>query len=46
MRHLPLLLVLGTKADPVRLQSLVEVICQNESAGCRIVRLYTAQDKG
>ena len=46
VRHLPLLLVLGTKADPVRLQSLVEVICQSEAAGWRIVRLYTAQDTG
>ena len=46
VRHLPLLLVLCTKADPARLQSLVEVICQNEAAGWRIVGLYTAQDKG
>lgn len=43
--HLPLLPVLGTKADPARLKWLVEVICQKEAAGWRIVGLYTAQDK-
>lgn len=43
--HLPLLLVLGTKADPARLKWLVEVICQKETAGWRIAGLYTAQDK-
>jgi len=43
--HLPLLLVLGTKADPARLKWLVEVICQKEAAGWRIAGLYTAQDK-
>jgi uncharacterized protein (TIGR02246 family) len=43
--HLPLLLVLGSKADPARLKWLVEVICQKEEAGWRIAGLYTAQDK-
>ena len=43
--HLPLLLVLGTKADPARLKWLVEVICQKEATGWRIAGLYTAQDK-
>ncbi len=43
--HLPLLLVLGTKADPAQLKWLVEVICQKEAAGWRIAGLYTAQDK-
>ena len=43
--HLPLLLVLGRKTDPARLKWLVEVICQKEAAGWRIVGLYTAQDK-
>ena len=42
--HLPLLLVLGTKADPARLKWLVEVICQKEATGWRIAGLYTAQD--
>ncbi len=43
--HLPLLLVLGPKADPARLKWLVEVICQKEVAGWRIAGLYTAEDK-
>ena len=43
--HLPLLLVLGPKADPARLKWLVEVICQEEVAGWRIAGLYTAEDK-
>jgi uncharacterized protein (TIGR02246 family) len=43
--HLPLLLVIGTKADPAELKWLVEVICQKEAAGWRIAGLYTAQDK-
>jgi uncharacterized protein (TIGR02246 family) len=43
--HLPLLLVLGTRADPARLKWLVEVVCQKEAAGWRIVGLHTAQDK-
>ena len=43
--HVPLLLVLGSKADPARLRWLVEVICQKEAAGWRIAGLYTAQDK-
>ena len=43
--HLPLLLVLGTKADPARLKWLVEVICQKEVTGWRIAGLYTSQDK-
>jgi uncharacterized protein (TIGR02246 family) len=43
--HLPLLLVLGTEADPARLKWLVEVICQKEATGWRIAGLHTAQDK-
>ncbi len=43
--HLPLLLILGSAADPTRLPWLVEVICQKEAAGWRIAGLYTAQDK-
>lgn len=43
--HLPLLLVLGSKADPARLRWLVEVICQKEATGWRIAGLYTTQDK-
>lgn len=43
--HLPLLLVIGSKADPARLRWLVEVICQKEPAGWRIAGLYTTQDK-
>lgn len=43
--HLPLLLVIGPKADPARLRWLVEVICQKEPAGWRIAGLYTTQDK-
>lgn len=43
--HLPLLLVLGPRADPARLKWLVEVICQKEAEGWRIASLHTAQDK-
>lgn len=43
--HIPLLLVLGTKADPARLKWLVEVLCQREAADWRIAGLFTAQDK-
>jgi uncharacterized protein (TIGR02246 family) len=43
--HIPLLLVLGTKADPARLKWLVEVLCQKEAGGWRIAGLFTAQDK-
>jgi uncharacterized protein (TIGR02246 family) len=43
--HLPLLLVIGTKADPSELKWLVEVVCQKEAEGWRIAGLYTAQDK-
>lgn len=43
--HLPLLLILGSKEKPAQLPWLVEVICQKESDGWRIVGLYTAQDK-
>lgn len=43
--HLPLLLILGSKADPAQLKWLVEVICQKETEGWRIAGLYTAQDK-
>ncbi len=43
--HLPLVLILGTKAKPAELPWLVEVICQKETTGWRIVGLYTAQDK-
>jgi uncharacterized protein (TIGR02246 family) len=43
--HLPLLLVIGTKADPSELKWLVEVICQKEAEGWRIAGLYTAEDK-
>jgi uncharacterized protein (TIGR02246 family) len=43
--HVPLLLVIGSKADPAQLRWLVEVICQKETAGWRIAGLYTAQDK-
>ncbi len=43
--HVPLVLVLGSKAAPTRLKWLVEVICQREAEGWRIAGLYTAQDK-
>jgi ketosteroid isomerase-like protein len=43
--HLPLVLVIGSRADPARLRWLVEVICQKETGGWRIAGLYTAQDK-
>lgn len=43
--HLPLLLILGSKAKPAQLPWLVEVISQKEPDGWRIVGLYTAQDK-
>ncbi|NKB15865.1 MAG: hypothetical protein HC774_01410 [Sphingomonadales bacterium] len=43
--HLPLLLEIGSSADPARLRWLVEVICQKEDGGWRIAGLYTAQDK-
>lgn len=43
--HLPLLLILGSKAKPAQLPWLVEGICQKEPDGWRIVGLYTAQDK-
>lgn len=43
--HLPLLLVIGSSADPARLRWLVEVICQKEADGWRIAGLLTAQDK-
>lgn len=43
--HIPLVLVVGSKADPARLKWLVEVLCQKEPAGWRIAGLFTAQDK-
>jgi uncharacterized protein (TIGR02246 family) len=43
--HLPLVLVIGSAAEPSRLPWLVEVICQKEASGWRIAGLYTAQDK-
>ncbi len=43
--HVPLVLILGSSADPARLKWLVEVICQKEAGGWRIAGLYTAQDK-
>ena len=43
--HLPLLLIVGSKAKPAQLPWLVEVICQKEPDGWRIVGLHTAQDK-
>lgn len=43
--HIPLLLVLGSKADPARLKWLVEVLCQKDPEGWRIAGLFTAQDK-
>jgi uncharacterized protein (TIGR02246 family) len=43
--HIPLLLILGTKADPARLKWLVEVLCQKENGVWRIAGLFTAQDK-
>ena len=43
--HLPLLLLIGPKDKPAELPWLVEVICQKETTGWRIVGLYTAQDK-
>jgi uncharacterized protein (TIGR02246 family) len=43
--HIPLVLVVGSKADPARLKWLVEVLCHKEAAGWRIAGLFTAQDK-
>lgn len=43
--HIPLVLVVGSKADPARLKWLVEVLCQKEADGWRIAGLFTAQDK-
>ena len=43
--HIPLLLVLGSKADPARLKWLVEVLCHKEADEWRIAGLFTAQDK-
>jgi uncharacterized protein (TIGR02246 family) len=43
--HLPLLLIVGSRANPAQLPWLVEVICQKEPDGWRIVGLHTAQDK-
>ncbi len=43
--HIPLVLVVGSKAEPARLKWLVEVLCQKEAAGWRIAGLFTAQDK-
>ena len=43
--HIPLVLVLGSQADPARLKWLVEVLCQKEPQGWRIAGLFTAQDK-
>lgn len=43
--HIPLVLVIGTQADPARLRWLVEVLCQKEPAGWRIAGLFTAVDK-
>jgi hypothetical protein len=39
------LLIVGSKANPAQLPWLVEVICQKEPDGWRIVGLHTAQDK-
>jgi uncharacterized protein (TIGR02246 family) len=43
--HIPLVLVIGSQADPARLPWLVEVLCQKEPAGWRIAGLFTATDK-
>ncbi|MGQ0567877.1 MAG: YybH family protein [Gemmobacter sp.] len=43
--HIPLVLVLGSSADPARLKWLVEVLCQKEADGWRIAGLFTAEDK-
>jgi uncharacterized protein (TIGR02246 family) len=43
--HIPLVLVIGSAADPARLKWLVEVLCQKEAAGWRIAGLFTAEDK-
>ncbi len=43
--HVPLVLVIGSKADPARLKWLVEVLCQKETAGWRIAGLFTSVDK-
>jgi hypothetical protein len=43
--HIPLVLVIGSKADPARLKWLVEVLCQKEPAGWRIAGLFTSVDK-
>jgi uncharacterized protein (TIGR02246 family) len=43
--HIPLVLVIGSKADPARLRWLVEVLCQKEAAGWRIAGLFTSVDK-
>ncbi|OYW62487.1 MAG: hypothetical protein B7Z31_00890 [Rhodobacterales bacterium 12-65-15] len=43
--HIPLVLVIGSKANPSRLPWLVEVICQKEGDTWRIAGLYTAEDK-
>jgi len=43
--HIPLVLVIGSAADPARLPWLVEVICQRQAGVWRIAGLYTSQDK-
>lgn len=43
--HIPLVLVLGSAADPARLKWLVEVLCQKGPDGWRIAGLFTAEDK-
>lgn len=43
--HIPLVLMLGAKADPARLRWLVEVLCQKQATGWRIAGLFTAEDK-
>jgi uncharacterized protein (TIGR02246 family) len=43
--HIPLVLVIGSNADPARLPWLVEVLCQKEPVGWRIAGLFTSVDK-
>jgi uncharacterized protein (TIGR02246 family) len=43
--HVPLVLVIGSSAEPARLKWLVEVLCQREDGRWRIAGLFTAEDK-
>ncbi len=43
--HMPLVLVIGPKAEPSRLRWLVEVLCRKTEQGWRIAALLTTQDK-